>query len=357
MLCIDPMTLALVTDQEPEMQYKNCAQAIDSYRGHNFVFLVGCARSGTTWLQRLLASHPQIKTGQESFLFAWYLAPQLRRWRGEFTRENNPKTATGRGGLGLSCYFKEEEFLAALRGYMGELIRPMIQGLRPGELFLEKTPMHALYLSEISELLPEARFIHLVRDPRDVVASLLAASRTWGVGWAPRRSAKAVEMWVDHVRIATEAIKHISPHQVLEVKYEHLVASPERTLGDVLEFLGLQWDAETTKSAVVSNRADTVKAGGGTPIPLYGEAAARLGNIVRDPPDFIQNAKPGGWRQNLGLWEKFVVWCRARRLMQHLGYCWSWRDWVGGGVVRNRSMRTAERPGAKWETNAVKTRI
>jgi hypothetical protein len=42
------------------------------------VFLVGCPRSGTTWVQRLLACHPGIATGQESNLFEMYIGPQLR---------------------------------------------------------------------------------------------------------------------------------------------------------------------------------------------------------------------------------------------------------------------------------------
>jgi hypothetical protein len=276
----------------------------------------------------MLASHPKVRTGQESFIFAWYVGPQLRRWRGELKREADPMTASGRGGVGLSCYFQEETFLAILSNYMVQLMGPMIEDLRPGELFVEKTPMHGLYFPEIQELLPEARFIHVVRDPRDVVSSLLAASRTWGVGWAPRRSTKAVSMWIEYVRTATTALKCISPRQLLEVRYEKLLASPESTLRDVAEFLALQWDTGAIKSAVEINKAETVRTGGGTPIPLYGEVAGRVGSVVRDPAAFIQNAKEGAWRSNLGLWDKLVVWYLAKRPMQQMGYCWCWRDWV-----------------------------
>lgn len=302
---------------------------MDGYTGHNLVFIVGCARSGTTWLQRMLASHPKVRTGQESFLFSWYVAPQLRRWRQELARENDPKTASHRGGVGLSCYFQDEEFLAILKNYMFQLMRPMVGGLQQGELFVEKTPLHALYLPEIRELLPESRFIHVVRDPRDVVASLLEASRSWGVGWAPRGSRTAVRMWVQHVRSANEAAKAISPRQFVEIRYETLLTSPESTLRDVADFLGLQWDAEAIKNAIENNKAEIVKAGGGTPIPLFGEVAERMGSIVRDPPGFIRNANHGAWRSNLGLWHKFVVWYVANRPMQQMGYSWSWRDWIG----------------------------
>jgi hypothetical protein len=118
----------------------------EEYKGKNLVFIVGCSRSGTTWLQRLLASHPKIRTGQESCLFGWYVAPQLRMWRWELTREDNPKTATGRGGIGLSCYLQEHEFIAILKDYMFQLMRAMLANLQPGQLFVDKTPLHAAVL-------------------------------------------------------------------------------------------------------------------------------------------------------------------------------------------------------------------
>src|SRR5690606_32590718 len=162
--------------------------------GENLVFLVGCPRSGTTWLQRLLSSHPRIRTGQESHLFNFYIGPQLRIWK----KVLDPQ-ATGRGGAGIGCYLTEEEFLGALRQYMNSLLTPLLAPLQAGELFLEKSPAHALFIPEIRRMLPEARFIHLIREPTDVVASLLAAARSWGAGWAPRRARSAALTWVRHV--------------------------------------------------------------------------------------------------------------------------------------------------------------
>ena len=119
--------------------------------GTNLAFIVGCPRSGTTWLQRLLAAHPQIKTGQESQLFD-YVGPQLRAWK-----KNLNSGADGRGGTGLACYLDEREFLAILKKYLGLLLAPMLKGLQPGQIFLEKTPGHALFVPEIAELLPQAK--------------------------------------------------------------------------------------------------------------------------------------------------------------------------------------------------------
>src|SRR5919199_434982 len=131
--------------------------------GHQLVCIVGCPRSGTTWLQRLLAGHPRVRTGQESDVFDIYVGPQLRAWR----RELDP-TSSGRGGVGLGAYFDDAAFTSLLRRY-------------------------AL----------------------DLVASLLGAARSWGKGWAPRRARGAALMWVSHVSAVRES--KVPPGQLVEV--------------------------------------------------------------------------------------------------------------------------------------------
>ncbi|MBV9581894.1 MAG: sulfotransferase, partial [Chloroflexi bacterium] len=161
------------------------------YDGANLVFVVGCPRSGTTWVQRLLASHPCVRTGQESDLFDLYVGPLLRTWQHELEVDSS-----GRGSVGLGCYFTDAEFQRTLKAFLVQLLEPMVGPLQPGQLFLEKTPSHVLFIPEIHALLPHARFIHVLRDARDTVASLLSASRTWGRSWAPRRAANAARTWV-----------------------------------------------------------------------------------------------------------------------------------------------------------------
>src|SRR5579872_7450610 len=81
--------------------------------GANLLFVVGCPRSGTTWVQRLLATHPCIRTGQESDLFDLYVGPQLRTWQQELTADSS-----GRGAVGLGCYFTDDEFRRTLKSYL-----------------------------------------------------------------------------------------------------------------------------------------------------------------------------------------------------------------------------------------------
>lgn len=288
----------------------------ESYRGADLIFLVGCPRSGTTWLQRLLASHPRIRTGQESHLFDFYIGPQLHRWADAMAH-----AATGRGGVGIGCYLEEERFLAATRAYMLQLLAPMREALAPGELFLEKSPAHALYLPEIRRLLPEARVIHLVRDARDVVASLLAASRSWGAGWAPRTAGAAASLWIEHVQAARREASVFGPSRYLEVRYEELHAAPERTLERVGAFLGLAWPGDTLPRAIRQNQPGEARATGGTPLPIGGAFATARG-VVQEPPGFVRRARPGAWKEDLSWREQWTVWKMGRELMDELGYPW-----------------------------------
>jgi LPS sulfotransferase NodH len=289
-----------------------------SYNGHNFVLIVGCPRSGTTWLQRLLAAHPRIRTGQESDLFDSYIGPQLRAWR----RELDPKSS-GRGGVGLACYFKEEEFMNILSEYMLKLMEPMVGSLQPGEIFVEKTPSHALFIREIMELLPEIRIIHVLRDARDVVSSLLTASKSWGETWAPRHSWGAARMWVEHVKAVQQAAHALSKKQFFEIRYEDLCASSKQGLRNVCNFLGLEWDERELEKAIAENSVEETKVRGGTPIPVGGEFARVTGSVVKEPSGFVRKARPGAWRVDLSWIEKVWTWTVAHKAMKELGYHWA----------------------------------
>ncbi|MBV9328761.1 MAG: sulfotransferase [Chloroflexi bacterium] len=285
------------------------------YDGGNLVFVVGCPRSGTTWVQRLLASHPCIRTGQESDLFDMYVGPLLRTWQHELRVDSS-----GRGAVGLGCYFTDAEFSQALKSFVLQLLAPMVANLLPGELFLEKTPSHVLFVPEIHALLPRARFIHVVRDARDTVASLLSASRTWGRAWAPRRAAHAARTWVTHVEAGRTAQRQLPAAQFHEVRYEALHANGFLELRELTRWLGLQWTDAELRSALDRNSPDAARQGHGTPIPLGGEFA---GSVVKEPAGFIRQARAGTWRQDLRPVDKLEVWRVARSTMARVGYAWT----------------------------------
>jgi hypothetical protein len=288
-----------------------------SYSGHDLVFVVGCPRSGTTWVQHLLASHPQVVTGQESDVFDLYVGPQLRTWRRELEDARD-----GRGGLGMACYLREDEFLEALRTYMLSLLRPMLDALSPGQVFVEKTPSHVIYLPEIVELLPQARVVHVLRDARDVVASLLAASRSWGAGWAPRTAQLAARTWVDHVE-AAERYRPLLGDRFVEVRYEDMLVDAKGSLRRIASFLDLDWEEGALAAALLANTAGAEgRTGHARPLVRGGEFARRGNSEVHEPDGFVRRAGSGGWRQDLSRREQLDVWRTARHAMARHGYTW-----------------------------------
>ncbi len=290
---------------------------MQDYQGHNIVFVVGCPRSGTTWLQRLLAYHPKVHTGQETNVFDAYIGPQLRAWRRQLNHN-----ISGRGVTGLPCYYKEKEFLYILKDYILEIMNPMIGSLKVGEIFIDKTPSHALYIPEILELLPECRIIHVLRDTRDVVGSLIAASKSWGCNWAPRNVESATRMWLKYVSSIHEATDELSKKQFYELRYEKLLNDTPKILKDISQFIGIEWAEGHMNKAIDNNHPQKTKLNEGTPIPLRGEAANISGLIVKEPSGFVRKCRPGSWAEDLSLVQQYLIWTSAHLTMEELGYDW-----------------------------------
>lgn len=287
------------------------AHASPALRQREVALVVGSPRSGTTWVQRLLAAHPRVRTGQESNLFEHYVGPALRHWRLGLDPRN-------RGGVGMACYLTEEEFRRVFDPYFDALLAALLAGTPEDCVFVEKTPTHAQYVPEIHALLPRARFVHVVRDARDTVASLLAAHRGWGANWAPGNSVRAAMAWLRNVEAVRDARAQLPDLQLLEVRYEDLQARPAEGLRRLADFLGLAWSDDEIQRAVRDNAAGRP----GTPIPVRGEVALRSDGVVAEPEGFVRKARVGSWRADLGLRDRLVVWLLARRTMAEHGYRW-----------------------------------
>ena len=288
------------------------------YQGDNLAFIVGSQRSGTTWLQKLIASHPNVRSGSESFLFSLHIGPELRTWNEELTLLKEGKARTG-----LPSYFTQEEFIPILTEHMLNLLSPILSPLGEEQIFLDKTPDHAFYLPEIAQMLPKSKIIHILRDGRDVVASMINASKSsgWGKHWAPSDPRKAARMWVKHVEAVRKAEKLLSKEQFIEVRYEELLSSTPQILKTVMEFIGLKWSEENMNKAIAENTAEATRNTGGTYIEAGGETARILRNTSKRPR-FIGKAKVGSWKEDLGYRDRFRVWRVVHRTMDEVGYTW-----------------------------------
>lgn len=220
----------------------------------------------------------------------------------------------------MGAYFEESQFLSILQDEMIRLLEPMIGTLPDGHLFLDKTPNHAVWIGEILEMLPKARIINMLRDGRDVVSSMLAASESWW-SWAPKNAYSASRRWVRNVEAARSAMKSIPPEQFYEVRYEQLLDSPELVLQSVLRFLGIEWEHEKLLEAIEKNGAKVARKSA-TVIPIKGKFAHVSGSEVKQPEGFIRKAKSGSWKEDLSPTQKIQTWVGASRTMAKVGYPW-----------------------------------
>lgn len=285
-----------------------------AFTGHNLVFVVGSPRSGTTWIQRLLVSHPRIKTGTESDLFDMFIGPQLRAW------DELLEYSTVKGGrlVGLPGYMEAEAFKSALTSYLRMLMKPMLADLEPHELFVEKTPGHALWIAEVVAMLPSCRFIHIIRDPRDVVASMMAASGSWSN--LPGDARSAVEIWMQHIKSAMHHGRRLPKRQYLEIRYEDMLNDPIEGLSTLRDYLGIDWAHKDIVVAVEQNSFDNAQKQGGAGIPIQGALSHQFGGFATEPKGFFRKGRVGAWREDLSSNDLKIIYEVAGSAMRWLGY-------------------------------------
>lgn len=275
-------------------------------RRYDTLFVVGCPRSGTTWLQLLLAQHPDVVTAPETQIFAFYLSQLERQWAHEHTAPG----AVLQGGAGLSRLLSDEEFDELCRRSARFVLDKIAASNPAASLVLEKSPKHALQAEFIQRLIPDARFLHVIRDPRDTVASLRAAAAAWGEGWAPRNPIDGARLWREHVESARRVSARAECYR--EVSYEALRANPVAELCGILEWLGRGVPTAEAERMVEACRFERLQeAADGEKMPL----PAR-----RSPGGFFRKGTVGGWASDLSARQVAAVEHVCGDLMEKAGY-------------------------------------
>ncbi len=100
----------------------------------------------------------------------------------------------------------------------------------------DKTPQYVRSIPLLSDVFEASRFVHVIRDGRDVALSYLS------LRWGPPNIWRAARIWQEDVSVGRRHGAALAPSRYLEVRYEALVAAPEATLREVCAFLGLDFD-------------------------------------------------------------------------------------------------------------------
>jgi hypothetical protein len=207
------------------------------------IFVVGFPRSGTTLLQALLGAHPRIAAPPETyFLFRVYhlrdyfgdLRDDLRLRRVVHETLNPPVPLLADSGFDEDRLF--ERLKRSDRSYRAvfDLTMRDFAERHGKQRWSDKTPGQTA--SDAWELFPEAQVVHIVRDPRDVVASL--RSTPWEQD-APASVARGyLRFTLDNVTAGTRR----GPGQYMRIRYEDMCRDPDNILRLICAFLNEEYD-------------------------------------------------------------------------------------------------------------------
>jgi hypothetical protein len=271
----------------------------------SFPIVLGCVRSGTTMLRAVLDSHPHLAVPPESY----FVAPALR-YRSRYEPggaldldrllediaadrsfpdwQLTPDSLAEVRALPLATV--PDALLALYAAYAHQQGKP-----RAGD----KTPSHLLHIEMLAASFPQARFVHIIRDGRDVVPSIL------GMQFGPDRFAEAVLFWQRRVQQGLDGGAALGPHRYREIHYEAMVADPESVLRDeVCPFLGLEYSAEMLR---YHERADDLLGGM--------RATNHVQGVRRPPTRGIRD-----WRSALPDHDVQLFEALAGDLLDRLGY-------------------------------------
>jgi hypothetical protein len=285
-------------------------------------FVVGMNRSGTTLLRMMLDAHPQLTIPPETH----FVPALIKACRQPGATPEDAlaamKSAREWGDFG----FSDEEMLARLRA----------QALKPGaavrafyEAYMEqqgksrwgeKTPTYVQRMPLIQGALPEARFVHVIRDGRDVALSVL--DRTV----RNLTAANVARRWQKKIAKARRDAPRL--YHYMELRYEDLILDTEPVLRRVCEFIKLDFDpAMLDYHERSSDRLREMAR------PLPGDGRAQHLSVERRMATHAMTTKPPSadrvarWRTQMSASNRAAFEEVAGELLDELGYP------VGEGAV------------------------
>ena len=243
---------------------------------------------------------PLVATAQETHLFNVFLRDAMAHW--------NRYRMTGQRA-GLPQVLTDEEFHAGLRYATGFVFAKIAQSKPFATVVLEKTPDHVNYWREILNLWPEAHFIHIIRDPRSVVASLRVASKTWASQWASSRISTNCQRWIADVGNGRQIRSATQNYQ--EVTFEELLSGGPKVLMRLLSGLGVSASLEDCQCYVDECDLQNLKAGKLNKPPF---------DIAKMHKESWRIGTTDSWRVELSRWEIALIERLAAPLMLEWGY-------------------------------------
>jgi hypothetical protein len=282
---------------------KRYARDVPAY---GLCFIFGSARSGTTWLQFLLAALPGAITVRETHLVPDYLVPLWEKWQ----LQRNSSSPDG-----LPHVISNHQFKAAVRAFARSILNSIHSNHPDARLVVEKTPRHVYNLDMLHTVFLRARLLHMLRDPRAVIASQLATRKEpWS--FIPKNSTveTLAAEWMQRAKAARSAQQKYT-ELFMTVRYENLQEDLQFELGRLCRFLKL--DDVLPSLPEIAERAR-----GWTAAHLAERAAAgALPAAFQEKRDrFYRQGEAFGWKQELSADQVLTIEQICGRQMAEWGY-------------------------------------
>jgi hypothetical protein len=257
-------------------------------------FVCGVTRSGTTLVRLMLDSHPELAIPGETHWVPKLIKAQERRKQSAGELADLIIDHKRWGDFHLDATELRQRFAALDPVTAADAIRAfyMLYAEREGKSrYGDKTPGYVREMRRIQRVLPEARFVHIIRDGRDVSLSHLR------MNWGPETYAQSARLWRNRVRKARKMAPSIEHY--MEVRFEELVADTEGAVRRVCDFIELDFDPvmldyHERAEGRLAEKARELPRRNRPPQP----AAARLDShrLAKEPP---RSDRVGMWRERM----------------------------------------------------------
>jgi hypothetical protein len=207
------------------------------------IFIVGIARSGTTLLQSMLASHSQIYSLPETHLFQRTIPHQKfkqlffsvglkeRSYVKEFLKQVGSEKV-------YREYSGKNRNIEEWTNYLISLLDSLAE-FHKYSIWVEKTPMHLYYANLLIRDNPDNFMIHVIRNPLENIASLYYVSQKYPESFSQQSLYKAVRRYKREIRLSES---YLGKKNHIIIHYENLVKKPECQLKHLCQTLNLSWD-------------------------------------------------------------------------------------------------------------------
>ncbi len=270
-------------------------------------FIIGSGRSGNTLLRSILSGNSDISIPPESYRIPFAIKKfhilNNRDWEdivSQVLKEFEDCKEFYTWEIDITDVQKRLEDIAdskrTLSNIFDELFCTYAEKHSPGsKIWGDKTPMNTLYLDWIGTVFPRSKFIHIIRDGRDVASSYLKMERYDTI-------LEAANRWINSIESAQSFGSKIKENYI-EIRYEELVTKPEEVIKDTCDFLDIDYD---------SKMLDHTKQ-----VKKLGDTDKEHHSNLSKP---ISSDSVGKWRNNLSESDQESITKLLHKHLQRLGY-------------------------------------